>query len=205
MKKLLNGIINFRKNTLKSYRDNFENLVKGQTPDALMIACCDSRVVPNTFASTNPGDLFVVRNIGNLVSGNSVNAAIDFSLLALNVKDIIVCGHSECGAMQTLLSNVSAVSSISQWLDGAKDALINFHQVCGNGCKDYNLLSKYNIETQLNHLKSYPIVKERLDAGKLRIHGWWFELSTANLYALNANNEFQLLDVNYAKKLLDKL
>src|SRR5262245_49599711 len=106
MKKLIKGIAEFRKNLLPSYKDTFARLALGQAPDALFIACSDSRVVPNLFASTDPGDLFVVRNVGNIVppwreqdlreKSDSVGAAIEFAVNTLHVKDIIVCGHSEC-------------------------------------------------------------------------------------------------------------
>src|SRR5438067_7318172 len=113
MKKLIRGIVEFRKNVRSGYRETFAHLALGQAPDALLIACSDSRVVPNLFASANPGDLFVIRNVGNFVppaggDGGSWNdgseaAGIEFALSKLPVTDIIVCGHSECGAMQALL------------------------------------------------------------------------------------------------------
>src|SRR5271154_5622632 len=105
MKKLLQGIVEFRKSLTEERRALFAQLALGQKPDVLFIGCSDSRVVPNLFASTEPGDLFVVRNIGNLIPPcscsaheSSVAAAIEFSLFSLNVSDIIICGHSECGA-----------------------------------------------------------------------------------------------------------
>src|SRR5271165_3350755 len=104
MKKLINGIVEFRRNVQKGYRQAFGKLADGQAPDTLFIACSDSRVVPNTFASADPGDLFVIRNVGNLVPhaktpDNSEAAAMEFAVEKLGVSDIIVCGHSECGAM----------------------------------------------------------------------------------------------------------
>src|ERR1700712_1293849 len=113
MKKLLNGIVDFRKNVRPTVKETFALLALGQRPDTLFIACSDSRVVPNLFASSDPGDLFVVRNVGNLIpacgeSGHSKSdeseaAAIEFALLNLPVAEIIVCGHSECGAMDKLV------------------------------------------------------------------------------------------------------
>src|SRR5436190_3831044 len=112
MKKLIQGIVEFRQNVRPDYRDRFARLALGQAPDTLFIACSDSRVVPNLFASADPGDLFVIRNVGNLVapagsdgispSDASGAAAIEFSLINLAVTDIVVCGHSECGAMHAL-------------------------------------------------------------------------------------------------------
>src|ERR1700737_3168510 len=104
MKKLIQGIVDFRQNLSEESRSLFAQLALGQKPDALFIACSDSRVAPNVFASTNPGDLFVLRNVGNLIppasssQDCSASAVIEFSIFSLNVSDIIVCGHSECGA-----------------------------------------------------------------------------------------------------------
>ena len=207
MRKLLAGIINFRQEKIDNYRVEYKDLALGQKPDALMIACCDSRVAPNVFASTNPGDLFVVRNIGNLVPTeqsdheNSAIAAIDFSLLALNVKDIIICGHSNCGAMQALISGEMPSQSIASWLHAGKSSLAKMRETHANSC-DHNLLSKYNVQQQILHLQSHPIVKEHLAQGKLRLHGWWLEVHTGDIFALNAHEQFQLLDEAYAKELL---
>src|SRR5436189_4919786 len=106
MKKLIRGIVEFRKKVRPGYRETFSRLALGQSPDALLIACSDSRVAPNVFASTEPGDLFVIRNVGNIIApcgdgglaigDESEAAAIEFSTFALNVSDMIVCGHSEC-------------------------------------------------------------------------------------------------------------
>ena len=142
MKKLIKGIIDFRKRTLKKYRNKFAKLALKQSPDALFIACCDSRVVPNVFASSDPGDLFVLRNIGNLIppyqsddqdnyqTDASVHATIEFALLRLDVKDIVICGHSECGAMYALmendLSDKKALSSLNNWLGYAATSFKRF-------------------------------------------------------------------------------
>src|SRR4051812_40341649 len=112
MKKLRQGIVDFRKSRRPEYAATFARLALGQAPDALFVACSDSRVVPNLFASTEPGDLFVLRNVGNIVapcgahgaseSDESEGAALEFAILSLKVNDVIVCGHSECGAMRAL-------------------------------------------------------------------------------------------------------
>src|SRR5437764_10442024 len=112
MKKLIHGILDFRKNVLPSRREKFAQLAIGQAPDVLFITCSDSRVAPNWFASTDPGELFVVRNIGNLVppcgldgraeGETSVAAAIEFSQALPSVKDIVICGHSGCGAIHAI-------------------------------------------------------------------------------------------------------
>lgn len=208
MKKLLSGIMNFRKERLDTYRKEYSDIALGQKPDALMVACCDSRVVPNVFASTNPGDLFVVRNIGNIVpphepnQENSVIAALDFSVLTLHVKDIIVCGHSECGAMRAILNDNKPTKAIAGWLRHGDVALQNLKQT--HASCDHNDLSKYNVIQQLQHLKTHPAVAKRIAEGSLRLHGWWFELTTANVYELNDNGEFQLMDEEYIMGVIRK-
>lgn len=128
MKKLIKGIVDFRTKLQPSYKETFARLALGQSPDALFIGCSDSRVAVNVFASTDPGDLFVVRNVGNLVppcgsdgqstADESEAAAIEFALDTLNVSYIIICGHSECGAMQALANGRSKVKSqnLRSWL-----------------------------------------------------------------------------------------
>ena len=208
MKKLLRGIVNFRKERLETYRKEYATLALAQKPDALMVACCDSRVVPNVFASTNPGDLFVVRNIGNIVppyetnQENSVIAALDFSILALDVKDIIICGHSECGAMQAILEKNQPTQAIASWLRHGQASLQNLQKHKPN-C-DHNELSKFNVRQQLMHLTTHPAVAKRISDGSLRLHGWWFELTTANVYELDHDGEFQLIDEAYVKNMLNK-
>src|SRR5947207_10580140 len=118
MKKLVQGIVEFRRNVRPDYRDRFARWALGEAPYTLFIACSDSRVVPNLFASADPGDLFVIRNVGNLIppagsdgvspSDASEAAAIEFALVNLAVTDIVVCGHSECDAMHALLNGREA-------------------------------------------------------------------------------------------------
>src|SRR5579862_6264945 len=109
MKKLIRGIIDFRDNRRDGYADTFTKLALGQKPDALFIACSDSRMAVNVFASSDPGDLFVLRNVGNLVplyghpGGTGTACAVDYAVENLAVRDIIVCGHSDCGAMAALV------------------------------------------------------------------------------------------------------
>src|SRR5690348_4138026 len=135
MRKLLHGIVEFRNNRRPDYREKFARLALGQKPDTLFIACSDSRVVPNLFASADPGDLFVIRNVGNIIapadangrstSDESEGAAIEFAVGKLQVTDIIVCGHSECGAMQALLGGRESVEAehLRSWLRHAETAL----------------------------------------------------------------------------------
>lgn len=219
MKKLIQGIANFRKTKLDDYKEIFSELALGQRPDALFIACSDSRVAANVFASTDPGDLFVVRNVGNCVpccgvDGHSVGdkseaAAIEFALMHLNVKDIIVCGHSECGAINALISGPDKINSpnLKSWIAHAKDALLPEHRarIISGPLQYHNLISQVNVLRQMDHLKTYPEVRLRLDRGGLKLHAWWFDLASVGVsYYDEAQKKFILIDEEHAKELLVK-
>lgn len=217
MKKLIEGIVDFRKKLTEEHRDLFAKLALGQKPDVLFIACCDSRVVPNLFASTNPGDLFVLRNIGNLIppvlaecQDNSAQAAIEFSILSLNISDIIICGHSECGAMQALTqkADTACCPHLASWLKHAEASL--------NKVKDgftfnstlplHNQVSQVNVLEQMAHVKTYPFVQERIEKKQLRVHGWWFDIARADVYCYEPTvHQFVLIDEKEAQLILERL
>lgn len=209
MKKLISGIVEFRKGLTEEKRELFARLALGQKPDALFIACSDSRVVPNLFASTNPGDLFVIRNIGNLVPGSSccessISAALEFSIYSLKIKDIIVCGHSECGAMIALCENQQELKEVARWLNHAKEALT--HLDPDSKLSAHNELSLKNVLLQIDHLRSYPFIKKREEEGTLRLHGMWFDIARADVYFYDEKSKnFELIDEIYSKKILEKL
>jgi carbonic anhydrase len=217
LKKLLRGVADFRKRLLPDYRETFARLAIGQKPDALFIACSDSRVVPNLFASTDPGDLFVMRNVGNLVPpccepdpggvAAAEPAAIEFSVLNLNVRDIIVCGHSECGAMQALMTDPECRDRpyLKSWLRHAAGVLpqLDESRLAAADLTPHNRLSQLNVLQQIEHLKSYPMIRERLAANRLALHGWWFDIAGADVYIFDAaEDRFQIIDEDRVAKLL---
>ncbi|HKX12377.1 MAG TPA: carbonic anhydrase [bacterium] len=220
MEKLVKGILEFRRNVLPGFRETFERLALGQKPDSLFIACSDSRVVPNLFASTNPGDLFVLRNVGNLVpsweelgSGKgdaSVGAALEFSVKELKVRDIVVCGHSECGAMKALIEKPANpdMPYLSNWLKhglpAIKDKKLPLKE--NPSLSEVNRLSQLNVLMQIQHLRSYPIIRTALNAGELRIHGWWFDIHTADVHAYKGKEKsFVLMDEQEVENTLQDL
>lgn len=217
MKKLVKGIVEFRKTARREYREKFAQLALGQSPDTLFIACSDSRVVPNLFASTDPGDLFVVRNVGNLIpscgrdghshADESEAAAIEYAILTLNISEIVVCGHSECGAMQALLTGREKVAApnLRAWLRHGESSLARLPN--GNlSLTQTNPLSQLNVLQQLENLRSYPVVQERVRQNRLKLHGWWFDLSTANVYAFEESvARFVLIDEEEADRILKRL
>lgn len=206
MKKLIHGIVDFRKNLTEENRNLFAQLALGQKPDTLFIACSDSRVVPNLFASTNPGDLFVLRNVGNLIppfsassQDSSASAVIEFSVFSLNISDIIVCGHSECGAMQALAKGVDSLCCphLESWLKYGEESLklVKEGFVIDPSLSEHNQISQVNVLQQIEHIKSYPFIQERLEKNLLKVHGWWFDIAKAGVYGYdNKLNRFILID-----------
>ncbi len=220
MKKLITGIVEFRRKLLPDYRKTFAKLALGQSPDTLFISCSDSRVAVNVFASTDPGDLFVIRNVGNMVpkcgcdgertSDQSVPAAIEFALTSLNVTSIVICGHSECGAMHALTEGIEKVEGehLKGWLKHGEDSVKELAErpEFAITLSKRNQLSQLNVLTQLNHLRTYPMVQQRLAAGTLTLHGWWFELSNADVYAYEESlGQFVIFDEIEAMRILEQL
>jgi carbonic anhydrase len=215
MKKLIQGIVDFRKNLTEESRALFAKLALGQKPDTLFIACSDSRVVPNLFASTNPGDLFVLRNIGNLIPPfssscleNSAAAVIEFSISSLNVSDIIVCGHSECAAMQALAKGIDTLSCphLEAWLKYGKESLEKVRKgfTIDPSLSEQNQISQVNVLQQMDHIKSFPFIRERLKEKQVRVHGWWFDIAQADVYCYEQDvNKFVLIDDKEAKRILE--
>ncbi len=217
MRKLIQGIVDFRKNLTPESRALFAQLALGQKPDALFIACSDSRVVPNLFASTNPGDVFVLRNIGNLIPPASsesqetcVQAAIEFAVLSLNVSNIIVCGHSECGAMLALSggADVACCPHLTSWLKYGDESVNKVKNgfILNPALSKHNQISQVNVLQQMEHITSYSFVQERIENKKLRVHGWWFDIAQADVYCYEPSvNQFILIDEEESKLILDRL
>lgn len=181
MKKLVEGVVDFHVNVLPGLSETFAQLAEGQKPDTLLVTCSDSRVAVNLFASTNPGEMFVVRNAGNIVPTQQKNSiaysesiAIDLAVSVLKVKDIIVCGHSNCAAMKALLHYEDASKAMKSWIDYgqlAKDRL-NRGDVLDPTLPLADQLSQLSVLVQLHNLRSYPTVVNAMERGALNVHGW---------------------------------
>lgn len=218
MRKLLHGLIDFRERLAPSYQATFAQLAMGQQPDVLFVGCSDSRVVPNLFASTEPGDLFVLRNVGNLVApcdahGDEANtfehseaAAIEYAVEILGVVDIVVCGHSECGATLALLDEKRPLSpNLKSWLRHGKASV---ERLKGGEQLDptlplHNQLSQINVLQQIEHLRSYPVIQKALAAKRLRLHAWYFNIGSIEVETYDAVAEkFLPIDRKMAGQLL---
>jgi carbonic anhydrase len=218
MRKLVEGIVKFRREMRPEYREQFAHLALDQNPDTLFIACSDSRVVPNTFASTDPGDLFVVRNPGNIIPPEDVSqspaaagaaAAVEFAVRRLGVKDIVVCGHSDCGAMKAMASGSEGNSGpLAAWLRAAGDSLSELERrpELAPARARHDRLAQAHALVQLEHLKTHAAVREAVAAGRLRLHAWWFDLAGADVHAWEPElGRFTLIDEAEAERILSRV
>lgn len=196
MRRLLDGIVEFKRRMEPEYAARFERLAVGQRPDALMIACSDSRVVPNVFGSTDPGDLFVARNVGNMVSragplgvstaDQAEASAIEFAISQLRVGDVVVCGHSSCGAMGAALEGFedAAMPNLSAWLRHAQPALerLRAGHTLDASRPLADQLSQLNVLEQMSNVTGYPVARRAIEEGRLGVHGLWFEIATVTVH-----------------------
>jgi carbonic anhydrase len=190
MQKLLQGLHKFQETVFHHRRDLFEQLAKGQTPDALFITCSDSRVNPNLLTQTQPGDLFILRNAGAIVpawgsTAGGEEATIEYAITALGVRDIIVCGHSHCGAMHALLEpeRLVGVPSMARWLGHAEATRRlmkeNYGHLQGEALLEATI--QENVLVQIENLRTHPAVRAALSRGALSIHGWFYRIATGEV------------------------
>jgi carbonic anhydrase len=188
----------YRGQVLPAQQALYERLASdGQTPKALMISCADSRVVPELITQADPGELFVCRNAGNIVppfsqANGGVSSAVEYAVVALGVRDIIVCGHSDCGAMKGLLNPdaLEAMPNVAAWLRHSHAA----HSVVCNAYPHLEQKAKVravameNVVAQINHLRTHPSVAAGLAKGELTLHGWFFEIETQSVLAYDGES-----------------
>ena len=196
---LVDGLQRFRREYFPKFREHYQRLVDdGQRPNTLFIGCADSRVVPDLLTSTLPGDLFVVRNVGNLVPPfevgggfHGVSAGIEFATLVLEVKDIVVCGHSHCGAIRALFNPPLAdAPHTSKWLELARPAMVGA-ELTDAALRQTEMRS---IALQVERLMSFPTVRERVERGDLCLHGWYYVIEEGRVLGLDiATGEFHAL------------
>ena len=191
MERIIQGYKKFQKEYFAQNKELFQSLIqKGQAPETLVIACSDSRVDPAIVTSALPGDLFVIRNVANLVppyedsrSGyHGTSAALEFAVRGLKVKNIILFGHSNCGGMQSLFNQQGEEedSFLTKWMELAKPAfndVNNLHKDCELG-KRADLCAKYSLINSLKNLRTFPWINERVQSGQLSLHAWYFDIMT---------------------------
>lgn len=189
-RELLQGLARFRKDYFPRLEDHYRRLVdEGQKPRTLFVGCSDSRVVPDRFTDAMPGDLFVVRNVGNIVppfeadsSHHGVSAAIEYAVEVLAVRDIIVCGHSHCGAIRALYEPPPNLAGhVASWLELAADARLD--EPVSEAV--LRRTEQRSIVLQLDRLMDFPRVRELVEAGKIALHGWHYLIEDGTVLVLD--------------------
>lgn len=186
MDKFVAGVMKFQTEEYPKRKDLFAQLARGQQPEALFIACSDSRVDPNLITQTEPGELFICRNAGNIVPPHTnhtgaMTASIEFAVGALNVPHIVVCGHSQCGAMKGALApeDLDSLPHVREWLSYARAAALSVSENGGelSDSEKLDLIIRENVILQMAHLRTHPYVAARLAAGKVQLHGWVYDIA----------------------------
>lgn len=196
MRKFIKGVHQFQTDYFNSHREMFEQLSLGQHPRILFITCCDSRIDPNLITQTQPGELFIIRNIGNIIppygkTTGAEGAAIEYAVQELGIKEIIVCGHSHCGAIKGLLQLGNLVEEMPLVYDWLKYAEAT-RQVIKENYQGYegedllNVAIEENVLTQIENLRTYPAIHSKIHRGQLNIHAWVYKIETGGVVVYSA-------------------
>ncbi len=208
MQKLVDGIHEFQENYFSTQKELFERLAKGQQPLALFITCSDSRIDPNLLTQTEPGELFIMRNAGNIVPPYGAvlggeAATIEYAVRVLNVKDIIVCGHSHCGAMNGLLhpESLGKLPAVRAWLAHAESTgrimEENYPHITEPALR-LTATVEENVLVQLENLRTHPAVASTIARGDLKLHGWVYKFETGQVFGYDAQQKQFLPIEQYA-------
>jgi carbonic anhydrase len=198
MQKLIHGLHQFQASVFSSQRELFERLARRQSPETLFITCSDSRVNPNLITQTQPGELFILRNAGNIIPAHGAahggeGATVEYAVAMLGVKDIIICGHSHCGAMTGLLDldSLAELPAMRQWLTHAEATRRIVRENYGH-LSDGALLTatiEENVLNQLENLRTHPAVAAALSRRALSLHGWVYKIETGEVFAYDPEEE----------------
>lgn len=198
MNDLIGRVFSFEKTVFPNSGDLFAKLSsEGQAPKALMISCADSRIVPEQILQAEPGELFVCRNAGNIVPpfatmNGGVSSTVEYAVAALGVRDIIVCGHSDCGAMKGLsdLSQLSGMPNVAAWLRHGSAAahVVDTCRPGLEGAERIRALSLENVIAQLNHLRTHPSVAAAIAKGQMSLHGWFVDIAAGLVLGLDGES-----------------
>jgi carbonic anhydrase len=208
MPKFAAGVVRFQNQVYPQKQALFESLAKGQSPEALFLTCSDSRIETGLLTQSEPGDMFICRNAGNIVPPHTVktdgmNASIEYAVAVLKVPHIVVCGHTECGAMKGAMNpeSISALPHVREWLNFSRAAVEVVKRIARDksDAEKMRALLEQNVILQLTHLRTHPSVAAALAAGELRLHGWIYDIRTGNVTAYDeAKGSFVPVPERYA-------
>ncbi|WP_053236765.1 carbonic anhydrase [Sandaracinus amylolyticus] len=202
MKKLVHGVHRFHSEVFASQRDLFLRLGGGQSPQALFVTCSDSRIDPNLLTQTQPGELFILRNAGNIVPAWGTHGAeaatIEFAIAGLGIEHIVVCGHSHCGAMKALITpgSVDRMPAMREWLThaAATGQVVDECYADRDPEERLNVAIQENVLAQLTNLRTHPAVAARLATGKLHLHAWVYKITSGEVFAYDQDaGQFRVL------------
>jgi len=203
-KNLFDGVVNFKKEDFEVHKDLFKELKEGQKPHTFFIGCSDSRIVPNLITKALPGELFIVRNIANAVPPCNLNdgiykctaSALEYAVKFLNVENIVVCGHSNCGGLKALFyppEKLEKLPIVKSWLSIIED-LKNVVDSNDEQLREWEI-EQLNVVRQIQNLLTYPFVKEAFENKKLNIYGWYYIIETGEVSNYNfEKKEFELIN-----------
>lgn len=194
MDKLIHGASRFKKEVFPGQKELFKELSNGQSPEVLFITCSDSRIDPNLITQTNPGDLFICRNAGNIVPPHSlhtggVTASIEYAVVVLGVEHVVICGHTDCGAMRGALNKDSLTNlpHVCEWLGHCDAALHTVRDNYGDldEAEQMQRMIEQNVLVQVQHARTHPCIASRLEAGKIQLHGWVYDIPSGTFTVYN--------------------
>jgi carbonic anhydrase len=208
MDKVIKGIAKFKEKGFEERRELFKTLATGQSPEVLFITCSDSRIDPNLITHTEPGDLFIIRNAGNIVpphvkeaGGNT--ATIEYGVQVLGVQDIIICGHTDCGAMKGAMNpdSVKTLPHVSEWLQHSAAASARCEARHGQLGTEHTLeMIQENVLLQMSHLQTHPSVAAKLAVNEIAVHGWVYDIENGEVTAYDdAQGKFIPVEEKYLK------
>ncbi|MHB1701310.1 MAG: carbonic anhydrase [Acidobacteriaceae bacterium] len=196
MDHIIDGVLRFQREVHPNRQALFHELALGQAPEAMFIGCADSRIVPEVLTQQGPGSLFVVRNAGNIVPPSftepgGVTAAIEYAVAVLGIPDIVICGHSGCGAMAAILRGAEALEklpAVAQWLhyaDAARDSIAASLEHASEDEK-HAALVRENVIVQLDNLLTHKVVADAIHNKQLRLHGWVYDIGSGSVHTYDA-------------------
>ena len=201
MHSIRKGVVTFQRYVFPQHKALFSRLALGQTPTALFITCADSRVDPTLITHSHPGELFVDRNAGNFMppfhgENASEAAGLEYALKVLKIPNIIICGHTDCGAMKAVWHPEKAkdLPSVTRWLTNGKEARRHVMAMKLPEDQQLNAITQRNIVNQLQNLRTYPVVRHALEAGTLNIAGWVYDIEHGKVLEYQpATDTFEIL------------
>ncbi|QKX18055.1 carbonic anhydrase [Microbulbifer sp. YPW1] len=206
MDHVISGVAKFQKEVFPAKKARFSELADGQSPEVLFITCADSRIDPNLVTQTEPGELFICRNAGNVVPPHSsqtggMTASIEFAVAALGVSHIVVCGHTDCGAMKGAIEpeKLDSLPHVKEWLSHCRSATEVVRDRKGTlSTQNLDEVTCENVVQQLQHLRTHPSVATGLASGRVTLHGWVYNIGSGEVLCFDEEaRDFKPMDERY--------